>query len=122
MELDNCVASVLNNSVPKFKTVWYEWACIKAYLSDKPHFDCQELYQELFNRIPEDKLETAPKGLIILACMWKGLERGYKRAGRVFPGLEAQCLALLASLDENALNDNKKLKVHIRSGNADILS
>lgn len=121
MTVAECYDHVINEIVPTNKGLWHEWATIKEYLISQPKVEAIEAYKEFFRKEPAE-LEKAPKWLIVLACMWRGLELGHKRQKRSFNGLDKQCLYLLAKLDENALKLNKTLRTHIKSGNADILS
>lgn len=121
MTVEECFDQVINEEVPTNKGTFHEWATVKAYLLEAPRIEAVSTYQEFFRveNLPNPK---APKWLITLACMWKALEMGHKRQKKLFSGLEKQCLYLLAKLDENALQLNKNLRSHIKSGNADILS
>jgi hypothetical protein len=120
MTVEECFDRVMQETVPENKAAWHEWATIKAYLGGMSRIEHTECYTELFGTEPQE-LKTAPKWLIMLACMWKGAELGHKRVKRLFSGVDKQSLALLAKLDESALNLNKSLKAHIRTGNGDIL-
>lgn len=121
MNIEECFDKVMNDEVPANKTAWYEWSVVKTYLQGSPRVEYKECYTSLFDTEPKE-LETAPEWLILLACMWKAAENGHKRLKLRFSGLDAQCLSLLKQLDEKALNNDKKLKIHIRSGNSDILN
>lgn len=120
MTVEECFDRVMNEDVPENKAAWHEWATIKAYLFGQSRIEHTDCYRELFGTDPEE-LKTASTWLIMLACMWKGAEAGHKRVQRLFSGVDKQSLALLSKLDETALNINKPIKVHLRTGNGDIL-
>lgn len=121
MTVEECFDQVMEDMVPGNKGAWHEWATLKAALMASPKADAVQTYTDLFGTEPQE-LETAPKWLVVLACMWKGAEAGHKRVKRLFSGIDKQSLALLAKLDESALKLNKSLRTHIKSGNADILN